>query len=42
MPSDQAVFAAPEGQEINGTYFLSANSKGGGAPVANLGDVTAL
>ena len=36
------VFAAIEGNQVLGTYFLQANQQGGGSHVANCGYVTAL
>jgi len=37
MPPDKSTFVALEGDEIIGTYYLTANQMGGGAHVANCG-----
>ena len=40
LASEHTVFVAEENGTVVGTYFLRANQKGGGAHLANCGDVT--
>jgi ribosomal protein S18 acetylase RimI-like enzyme len=41
MSREHEVFVAEEGRDLQGTYFLRANQRGGGSHVANCGYITA-